>query len=158
MNVSYAPILNGTVDFTKLDVDNITIDGNTISSTDTNGDINITPDGTGDVVIDGLKYPQADGSAGEVLTTDGSGQISFEPPYPPGHKAGLQLTPDPGDTSNDVQIEVGNCIDSADSVKMLLSSVLTKQIDANWAVGDDAGGFPSGLTPYQWCVLSYFPD
>ena len=33
-----------------LAVDNIAINGNTISSTDTNGDINLTPDGTGEVV------------------------------------------------------------------------------------------------------------
>lgn len=36
---------------TLLDVDNVRIDGNTISSTDTNGNINISPDGTGKVVI-----------------------------------------------------------------------------------------------------------
>jgi trimeric autotransporter adhesin len=34
-----------------LAVDNIAIDGNGITSTDTNGDINITPNGTGEVVI-----------------------------------------------------------------------------------------------------------
>ena len=32
-------------------VDNIKVDGNTISSTDTNGNINITPNGTGTVVV-----------------------------------------------------------------------------------------------------------
>jgi len=32
-------------------VDNIDIDGNTISSTDTNGDINLTPNGTGKVAL-----------------------------------------------------------------------------------------------------------
>jgi hypothetical protein len=32
-------------------VDNLKLDGNTLSSTDTNGDINITPNGTGTVVI-----------------------------------------------------------------------------------------------------------
>lgn len=32
---------------TQLDVDNLRLDGNTLSSTDTNGDINLTPDGTG---------------------------------------------------------------------------------------------------------------
>jgi len=36
---------------TSLDVDNIKIDGNSITSTDTNGDINITPDGTGKVFL-----------------------------------------------------------------------------------------------------------
>jgi len=35
----------------RLDVDNIRIDGNTISSTDTNGDITLDPDGTGDVIV-----------------------------------------------------------------------------------------------------------
>ena len=35
----------------RLDVDNIRIDGNTISSTDTNGDITLDPDGTGDTII-----------------------------------------------------------------------------------------------------------
>jgi len=36
---------------TSIGVDNITIDGNTISSTDTNGNINLTPNGTGKVYI-----------------------------------------------------------------------------------------------------------
>jgi hypothetical protein len=38
----------------SLDIDNINIDGNTISSTDTDGDINLTPDGTGAVVAANL--------------------------------------------------------------------------------------------------------
>lgn len=63
---------------TSLDVDNIKIDGNSITSTDTNGNINITPNGTGKVVLDGLSYPTADGTDGQVLTTDGSGNIAFE--------------------------------------------------------------------------------
>lgn len=40
-----------TTGITQLDVDNLRIDGNTVSSTDTNGDINLTPDGSGQVVI-----------------------------------------------------------------------------------------------------------
>ena len=35
----------------RLDVDNIRIDGNTISSTDTNGNITLDPNGTGDTLI-----------------------------------------------------------------------------------------------------------
>lgn len=35
----------------QIDVDNIRIDGNTISSTDTNGDITLDPNGTGDIII-----------------------------------------------------------------------------------------------------------
>ena len=39
--------------YTEIAVDNITISGNTIISTDTNGNINLTPNGTGAVVING---------------------------------------------------------------------------------------------------------
>ena len=39
------------VETNLLDVDNITIDGNTISSTDTNGDITLDPNGTGDTIV-----------------------------------------------------------------------------------------------------------
>lgn len=62
---------------TDLRVDNIKVDGNTISSTDSNGDVTITPNGTGDVVLDGIKYPQSDGSANQVIVTNGSAQLSF---------------------------------------------------------------------------------
>ena len=37
--------------FTQLNSDNIRIDGNTISSTDTNGDITLDPNGTGDTIV-----------------------------------------------------------------------------------------------------------
>jgi len=40
--------LNG---ITSLDVDNITVDANTISTTDTNGDLTLAPDGTGTVTV-----------------------------------------------------------------------------------------------------------
>jgi hypothetical protein len=60
-----------------LNVDNITINGNAITSTDTNGDITITPNGTGDIVLDGQNWPQADGSANQYLKTNGSGQLSW---------------------------------------------------------------------------------
>jgi hypothetical protein len=46
----------------RLDVDNIRIDGNTISSTDTNGDITLDPNGTGDVIV-------ASGEVGVGTTT-----------------------------------------------------------------------------------------
>lgn len=62
---------------TQLNVDNIRIDGNTITSTDANGDINITPNANGDIVLDGVKWPQADGTVNYVLKTDGAGQSSW---------------------------------------------------------------------------------
>lgn len=67
----------GNTSLGSIKVDNLQLDLNTISSTDTNGNINITPNGTGSVVIDGLSFPQTDGTADQVLKTNGSGQISF---------------------------------------------------------------------------------
>lgn len=71
------PLGSSSNPWSILYVDNISIDGNTISSTDTNGDITLTPNGTGSVVLDGISYPQSDGSAGQFLKTDGSGNLSF---------------------------------------------------------------------------------
>ena len=49
--ISFADAPTQATSFTVLDVDNINIDGNTISSTDTNGDIVLTPNGSGDVEL-----------------------------------------------------------------------------------------------------------
>ena len=53
----------------RLDVDNVRIDGNIISSTDTNGDITLDPNGTGDTII-------ASGNFG-VGTTSPGGLAEF---------------------------------------------------------------------------------
>lgn len=50
------------------------------------------------------------------------------------------------DEDNDIDISAGNIADSTYSNFMTLDSVFTKQIDADWAPGSDAGGFPSNLT------------
>ena len=42
---------SGAVTVPQLNADNIRIDGNTISSTDTNGDITLDPNGTGDTIV-----------------------------------------------------------------------------------------------------------
>lgn len=61
----------------ELGVDNISINGNTIASTDVNGNLILTPNGTGDLVLDGLNWPQSDGTAGQALTTNGAAQLSW---------------------------------------------------------------------------------
>ena len=79
----------------KLKVDNLQLDANAITSTDTNGNITITPHGTGSVVIDGLTHPQADGSAGQLLKTNGSGVLSFVTGYAhPNHSGQVTSTAD----------------------------------------------------------------
>lgn len=44
--------------YPAIDIDNVNINGNTISSSDTNGDLNLTPNGTGDLALDGTNWPQ----------------------------------------------------------------------------------------------------
>lgn len=50
------------LNLTRLTVDNLELNGNTLSSTDTNGNINLTPDGTGIIVSDGRGYDVDPGS------------------------------------------------------------------------------------------------
>lgn len=50
------------------------------------------------------------------------------------------------DADHDLDITSGVCVDSSNSEFIDLASALTKQIDANWVAGNNAGGFPSTLT------------
>jgi len=77
LTASSAIIVDANSKIDVLNVDNLTLNGNAITSTNTNGDITITPNGSGNVVIDGLSHPTADGSANQFLQTDGSGNLSF---------------------------------------------------------------------------------
>ena len=65
--------LNG---ITSADIDNITIDGNTISTTDLNGDLILNPNGTGDIDVNSSKIinvatPTADNDAANKAYVDG---------------------------------------------------------------------------------------
>lgn len=66
-------------------------------------------------------------------------------PYPPRYMFGFVLS-NGTDSVNDIDIGVGACVDTLSLTNMLQTSVFTKQIDAVWAEGSAAGGFPSGLT------------
>ena len=78
LTASAAAIVDANSKIGQWNVDNITLDGNAITSTNSNGNIEITPNGSGAVVIDGLSHPTSDGSAGQFLKTDGSGNLSFD--------------------------------------------------------------------------------
>lgn len=64
---------------------------------------------------------------------------------PRSYLAGLGMSNDT-DTAHDIAIAVGECRDAANSVNMVNSAIITKQIDATWAAGDDAGGMEDGDT------------
>ena len=64
-------------------------------------------------------------------------------PLPRGYLSGLQMSNDT-DTDHDIAVAVGECRDADLSVNISLASIITKQIDATWAAGDDAGGMNDG--------------
>jgi len=81
-NINQDVTTDASVTFGQLDVDNVRIAGNIVSSTDTNGNIVLDPNGAGTVKIgfqngNYLTIPNADGNSGQVLSTNGSGILSW---------------------------------------------------------------------------------
>jgi hypothetical protein len=60
---------------TLLNVDNLRLDANTLSSTNTNGNIVLAPNGTGDVQLDADTVRIGDSNANATLTTNGTGDL-----------------------------------------------------------------------------------
>ena len=59
-------------------VDNLSLDGNALRSTNTDGNINLLPDGDGQVNIDGFAFPtNGSGSTGQFLRKDSNGDLEF---------------------------------------------------------------------------------
>jgi len=76
-SINNTPIGNvtpSTGSFTALTVDNISIDGNAITSTDTNGNITVTPNGTGKSIISNI-YTDASTSLLEYIQDATGGQV-----------------------------------------------------------------------------------
>ncbi|WP_148301852.1 hypothetical protein [Sneathiella glossodoripedis] len=85
------------------------------------------------------------GQDGYVLTTKGA---SAEPewtklPYPPGYRSGFTVSINATDPDHDVDITAGYARDSTDTVD-IVGSAMTKQLDATWVAGNNAGGLFSG--------------
>jgi hypothetical protein len=62
---------------------------------------------------------------------------------PKNYITGLTLSQDT-DTDHDIEIAAGECVDSTNAEKMVVSAAFTKKIDESWAVGDAAGGMDTG--------------
>jgi len=82
------------------------------------------------------------GTDGQVLATN-AGATAPVWWAPRGHISGLTLSNDT-DTDHDINITAGEATDSTNAYVLKLTSEITKQIDAVWAAGDDAGGLFSG--------------
>lgn len=58
-----------------INIDNLRLDTNTLSSTNSNGDIVIAPNGTGDIQLDSDTVRIGDNNANATLTTNGTGDL-----------------------------------------------------------------------------------
>ena len=61
------------------------------------------------------------------------------------------------DTAHDINFTAGKWRSDDDTYDLILTSEITKQIDAAWAAGDDAGGLDTGTvaadTEYHWYLI-----
>ena len=73
--IGYANFKAADIEGSSLSIDNIDIDGNTISSTDTNGNINIVPNGTGDIFLGSDTITVGDSNTNVTVTTNGTGDL-----------------------------------------------------------------------------------
>jgi hypothetical protein len=79
LTANSAIITDGSGKVDQINVSNVTITGNTVSTTDTNGNLILSPNGTGKVSIKGVyTLPTNAGTINYVLTTDGSGTASWQ--------------------------------------------------------------------------------
>lgn len=62
---------------------------------------------------------------------------------PRGHIWGLGMS-NAADANNDITVAVGECRDELGTCDMVLTAAITKQMDAAWAVGTNAGGINTG--------------
>ena len=81
LTASSALIVDVNKKIDDLYVDDIQINGTTISTTNTNGNLILSPNGTGRISIAGNYFlPRTSGSVGQVLTDDGAGNVTFQTP------------------------------------------------------------------------------
>lgn len=91
-------------------------------------------------------YLRYDSGTDTFLLLNSSLPTDATPVAPKSYLAGMQLA-NGTDAIKDINIAVGLARDSTDTKTMRQTiSPLVKQIDANWAEGTAAGGFPSTLT------------
>jgi hypothetical protein len=95
--------IGATTPATFIAVDNLSLDGNTIASTNTNGNIVIAPNGTGDVYLDADTVRVGDAGAAVTLTSNGAGALTVTT----GGAADLTLSTNSGATTGTIVIANG---------------------------------------------------
>lgn len=104
---------------------------------------------SGPVIRDYATWTSGSGTVTESGTRSYSGTHNFvsatvQGIVSRGHIAGLTLSNNASDATNDIDIAVGECTDSTGVYKIKLSSSITKRLDAAWSVGTNQGGLDTG--------------
>ena len=119
----------------------------------------VTVDGNGSETIDGesdvtlanqfdVWGGRSDGTSWQTIIQPLSRQ---NVPLGRGYIDGLVLSNNSSDSDHDIDISAGMCRDGADATNIILSSAITKRIDASWAVGTNNGGLDTGtVTTSTW--------
>lgn len=88
--VNSAIIVDGSGKVDQINVSNVTITGNTISTTDNNGNLILSPNGTGKISIKGnYTLPSTLGTLDYVLTSDGAGNAVWQAASGGSYAAGI---------------------------------------------------------------------
>lgn len=110
----------------RLTVDNLDLNGNTITSTNTNGDINITPNGTGNVVMDNIVV------TGNTISTNSGNNTMVLDPSPVGNAGDLIIR-------GNLQVEGTTTTINSTVVSMNDLNLVLADSAANAAAADGAG-------------------
>ena len=110
----------------RLTIDNLDLNGNTISSTNTNGDINITPNGTGNVVMDNIVI------TGNTISTNSGNNTMVLDPSPVGNAGDLIIR-------GNLQVEGTTTTINSTVVSMNDLNLVLADSAANAAAADGAG-------------------
>jgi hypothetical protein len=133
---------DGTDAIDALAVDNLKLDGNTISSTDTNGDITLDPNGTGDVVVSSGNVGIGTASPNKVLHLETSGETVQRMVASTTNLAGFYF----GDSGNG---SIGQLIydNSSDAMRFTTNASERMRIDSsgNLLVGNSTFGAEDGV-------------
>ena len=130
--------------FTQLDTDNIRIDGNTISSTDTNGNITLTPNGTGKLVLNNAYINGTSDTLAEFIYDTVGGAITAG--------TGITVTNNDGGNTSTVSITnttvtgAGSPVGSSTAIPVItfnaqgqLTAVSTASITTTLGIAADTG-------------------
>jgi hypothetical protein len=147
---NYQKLLNFT--------DRTSADSNSSDDYNTLKDSVIELGGNGSLVPEKTVQQNADDIAQNVsdIAQNTADILTLQTGMPYGYIQGLNIS-NGTDTDHDIDIAAGRCKDSTGVYDLITSTGLTKQIDATWAAGTNAGGLDTGTVAnstwyYIWSI------